>query len=72
MTDDEKRFRSPGDNGWKKELVPTGWLVFEIKTWQWPDVLPRQWLESEKQPMDGMLPAIVATFIAAGPTHRCS
>lgn len=33
-TDNEKRFRSPGDNGWKKELVPTGWLVFEIKTWQ--------------------------------------
>lgn len=67
LTDDEKRFRSPGDNGWKKELVPTGWLVFEIKTWQWPDGLPRQWLESEKQSMDGMLPDIVATFVAAGP-----
>jgi hypothetical protein len=67
LTDDEKRFRSPGDNGWKKELVPTGWLVFEIKTWQWPSGLPRQWLESEKQPMEGMLPDILATFVAAGP-----
>lgn len=67
LTDDEKRWRLPGDGGWKKELVPTGWLVFEIKTWQWPNGLPRQWLESEKQPIEGMLPDILATFVAAGP-----
>lgn len=67
LTEDEKRWRSTGDNGWKKELVPTGWLVFEIKTWQWPAGLLRQWLESEKQPMEGMLPDILATFVAAGP-----
>lgn len=66
LTDDEKRWRSPGDNGWKKELVPTGRLVLEVKTWQWPDSLPRQWLESEKQPMESMLPDILATFVAAG------
>jgi hypothetical protein len=40
LTDDEKRWRSPCDNGWKKELVPTGWLVFEIKSWHWPNALP--------------------------------
>jgi len=67
LTEDEKRWRSPGDNGWKKELVPTGWLVFEIKTWQWPAGLPRQWLESEKQAMESMLPDILATVVAAGP-----
>lgn len=67
LTDDEKRWRSPGDKGWRQELVPTGWLVFEIKTWQWPAGLPRQWLESEKQPLEGMLPDILATFIAVGP-----
>lgn len=67
LTDDEKRWRSAGDNGWKQELVPTGWLVFEIKTWQWPSGLPRQWLESEKQAMESMLPDILATFVAAGP-----
>lgn len=67
LTDDEKRWRSAGDDGWKQELVPTGWLVFEIKTWQWPTGLPRQWLESEKQQMEGMLPDILATFVAAGP-----
>jgi len=67
LTDNEKRWKSPGDKDWKKDLVPAGWLVFEIKTWQWPNALPRQWLESEKQPMDGMLPDILATFVAAGP-----
>lgn len=67
LTDDEKRWRSAGDNGWKQELVPTGRLVFEIKTWQWPAGLARQWLESEKQPMEDMLPDIQTTFMAAGP-----
>lgn len=67
LTDDEKRWRSAGDGGWKKELVPKGWLVFEIKTWQWPNGLARQWLESERQPMESMLPDILATFLAAGP-----
>lgn len=67
LTEDEKRWRSAGDNGWKQELVPTGRLVLEIKTWQWPAGLPRQWLESEKQPMEDMLPDILTTFVAAGP-----
>lgn len=67
LTEKEKRWRSTGDNGWKQELVPTGWLVFEIKTWQWPTGLTRKWLESDKRPMEGMLPDILATFVAAGP-----
>ncbi len=67
LTDSERRWRSPGDKGWRQELVSTGWLVFEIKTWQWPAGLPKKWLESDKRPMEGMLPDIVATFVAAGP-----
>lgn len=67
LTADEKRWRSADDKGWKQELVPTGRLVFEIKTWQWPNGLPRQWLESDKQAMEAMLPDILATFVAAGP-----
>ena len=67
LTDSEKRWRSPGDRGWRQELLPTGWLVFEIKTWQWPAGLPKKWLETDKRPMEGMLPDIVATFVAAGP-----
>lgn len=65
LTENEKRWHSPG--GWKQELVPTGQLIFEIKTWQWPAGLSRQWIESDKRPMEDMLPDIVATFVAAGP-----
>lgn len=67
LTDQEKRWHSPGDKDTKQELVPTGFLVFEIKTWQWPNALPKQWVESEKQPMENMLPDILAAFVAAGP-----
>lgn len=67
LTEDEKQWRSPGEKNWKQELFSTGRLVIEVKTWQWPAGLSRQWIESEKQPMDTMLPDIVATFVAAGP-----
>ncbi|MBZ9801209.1 hypothetical protein [Mesorhizobium sp. ES1-6] len=66
-TADEKRWRSPDDNRWKQELVATGRLVFEIKTWQWPGGLRRQWVESDKLAMEDMLPDILTTFVAAGP-----
>lgn len=67
LTEDEKRWRSPGEKNWKQELVSTGQLVIEVKTWQWPAGLSRQGIASEKQPTDTMLPDIVATFVAAGP-----
>lgn len=67
LTDQEKRWQSPGDKDTKQELVPTGFFVFEIKTWQWPNALPKQWVESEKQPIESMLPDILAAFVAAGP-----
>jgi hypothetical protein len=67
LTADEKRWRSADDKGWKQELVPTGRLSFEIKTWQWPNGLQRQWVESDKQAMEAMLPDILAVFVAAGP-----
>jgi hypothetical protein len=55
-----------GDKDWKQELVPTGRLVFEIKTYL-PAGLKRQWLETDKQPLEDMLPEIVAVFVTAGP-----
>lgn len=67
LTDSEKRWRLPGDRDWKMELVPTGTFVFEIKTGQWPHGLPRQWLETDRNPIESMLPDILATFVAAGP-----
>ena len=36
LTDDEKRWRLSSEKNWKQELVSTGRLVIEIKTWQWP------------------------------------
>lgn len=67
LTADERRWRSSGDNGWKQELVPTGRLVFEIREWHWPAGLQRQWVETEKQAMEVLLPDILTTFVAAGP-----
>lgn len=50
----------------KQELAPTGRLVFEIRTYL-PVGLKRQWLETDKLPLEDMLPDIVAVFVAAGP-----
>lgn len=66
LTEDERRWRIAGDKDWKQELAPTGHLVFEVRTYL-PAGLKRQWLESEKQPLEGLLPDIVAVFVAAGP-----
>jgi hypothetical protein len=67
LTSEERQVRLPDDNMWKQELVPTGRLMFLIKTPQWPAELPRQWLESGEQTMERMLPDILAIFLAAGP-----
>jgi len=66
LTADEQRWRIAGDKDWKQELVPTGRLAFEIRTYL-PAGLKQQWLEADKQPLEDMLPNIVAVFIAAGP-----
>lgn len=66
LTPDEKRWRVAGDKDWKQELVPTGRLIFDIKTFL-PARLKRQWVESDAVPLEGSLPDIVATFVAAGP-----
>ena len=65
LTASERQWPFPGQNDWKQELVPTGFLVVEIRTYL--DGLPRQWIENEKKPMEAMLPRILATFLAAGP-----
>nr|WP_295884934.1 hypothetical protein [uncultured Devosia sp.] len=68
LTSDEQQLRSPDDNMWKRELVPTGRLVFQFRMPQWPPNLPRQWLESGGQTMERMLPDILAIFVAAAPS----
>lgn len=66
LTADEQRWRIAGDKDWKQELAPTGRLAFEIRTYL-PAGLRGQWLETEKRPLEDMLPEIVGVFIAAGP-----
>lgn len=66
LTDDEKRWGSASDKGWRQELQPTGRLVLTIKTWL-PDGLRTEWLENDAKSMELLLPEIIATFVAAGP-----
>ena len=46
--------------------MPTGRLAFEIKTYL-PAGLKQQWIDTDKQPLENMLPDIFAVFVAAGP-----
>lgn len=65
VTPDEKRW-GIYSSGQRQELVPSGRLVFDIKT-NLPRGLQRQWLDTEVQPLEKMLADIVANFVAAGP-----
>lgn len=66
LNDNEKRWASRDDKGWRQELQPTGKLVFAIKT-HLPGNLRREWIETDSTSMHSLLPDIVATFVAAGP-----
>ena len=48
------------------ELQPTGLLLFSIKSYL-DGTLRREWLEKAGEPIDNMLPRIIATILAAGP-----
>jgi hypothetical protein len=52
-------------DGLRKELHPTGFLLFEIKP-SLPRPLRSSWLETATKPLEGMLPGIVAGVLAAG------
>lgn len=65
-TDDEKKYSWNRDRGWVQEMQPSGKLLFAFKTYL-PDGLKREWLETESKTLEGFLPDIIATFIAAGP-----
>lgn len=66
LTVDEKKWASPGSRDWKKDLEATGRLVFAIKGYP-PAGVRTEWLETEEQPLEDMLPDIVAAFVALGP-----
>jgi hypothetical protein len=63
LTEDEKRWRLSNTSGVTKELQPTGCLEFQIRRWV-DQPFRKLWLETERHPLDAMLPEIVATFLA--------
>ena len=66
LTDREKQWGIHTDRGWRQELQPIGKFLFAIKTYL-PQSLRREWLETDKAPLETLLPDIVATFVAAAP-----
>jgi hypothetical protein len=64
LTEDEKRWHSPGTT--RQEMLPSGKLVFTIKTYI-PSGFRREWLETDEKSMEAHLPDIAATIIALGP-----
>jgi hypothetical protein len=66
LTASEKKWRSQGENDWRRELQPSGHLLFAIQTYL-PQGLAREWLETQERSLESMLPEILATIIAAGP-----
>lgn len=66
MTADEKRWETWNTTGVKRELEPTGFLQFTILAWTEQPVR-KQWLESDRQSLDQMLPSIIATFVVLAP-----
>jgi hypothetical protein len=64
LTDDEKSWKIYGE--WRQELVPTGFCLFSIKSYQLSG-LRTEWLESIERPTEQTIPEIIATLVAAGP-----
>lgn len=65
MNDDEKRWRSDTTRQ-VTELVGTGRLHVVVHTWS-TGGFKREWLESDRQPIEEILPEVAATLLAMGP-----
>ncbi len=66
LTEEEKESVFYRDRTTMRELVPTGCLVFTIRTWL-PENMRHEWVESSNHTMEDMLADIVATILAAIP-----
>jgi hypothetical protein len=66
LTDDEKRWGFSAKNGYRKETVGSGFLIFEIQS-RLPGQLKSTWLETEERRMEDMVGEIFATMQAAAP-----
>lgn len=66
LTVEEKKYSWNEKKDTKYDLMPTGNLVFSIKTGL-PNKLQREWIESPERPMEVLLADIVATILASVP-----
>jgi hypothetical protein len=66
LTAEEKRWETWNRSGARRELEQTGFLQFTISAWT-EESVRKTWLESERRPIDTMLPEIVATFVVLAP-----
>lgn len=66
LTDDEKRWGFSAKNGYRKETVGSGFLIFEIQS-RLPGQLKSSWLETEERRMEDMVGEIFATMQVAAP-----
>ncbi|MBA3910730.1 MAG: hypothetical protein C0524_12810 [Rhodobacter sp.] len=66
ITVDEKRWGFSAKNGYRKETVGSGFLIFEIQS-RLPGQLKSTWLETEERRMEDMVGDIFATMQAATP-----
>tara|TARA_R110000868_G_scaffold11516_7_gene56438 strand:+ start:39783 stop:40910 length:1128 start_codon:yes stop_codon:yes gene_type:complete len=69
MTAAELRWRSPGEKNWRVEMVGSGILVFEVKSYL-PEALKRSWTETAEQSLEDCLGEILGTICAAIPLLR--
>ena len=66
LTAQEKRMSWNDGKETASALQASGYLLFEVRTWV-PDHGQRQWLESNQQSLEMLLPDILAGLLDAGP-----
>jgi hypothetical protein len=66
MTAKEREWESWNKSGVKTELEPTGYFQFSIKAWL-DQPIRKNWLESDRRPIEGLIAEIAATFLVLGP-----
>ncbi|MBX9828023.1 MAG: hypothetical protein K2Y27_23900 [Xanthobacteraceae bacterium] len=66
LNEEERRNPSYRGQEWRQDRVPSGRLVFKIKTWI-GDRIPCQWKDEEGEPLEQQIGKIIAAFVVAGP-----
>jgi hypothetical protein len=67
MKPEELKWRSDDGSDWVRELVPSGLLTFSIETYLGSIGVCREWKETEKAPIETLIPDILKSLAVAGP-----